>query len=782
MRATRVIVESLAICYLFFGGVAQAEKRALLIGISDYLPPPGAHLPVEPGHALDSRFAPDTTWSSLSAPMEDVADMVVLLREHYDFPASNITVLPESEATHQGILDALQQLADKTKPGDLVLFYYSGHGSQRLDTLSSKNQRDQTIVPIDAWKKDPDVRDKELAVAFNRIVYDKHAHLTAIFDTCDSSTQARGLMETHVRALPYDDSDVAHERRNSPHPERVIVESDLKRIPQQGDAILLAAAGPEESAVEARYEDGRWHGAFTRALIRVLETSSQSISANDAVFAASSLMHADKVDFQQPSLEGKSDESLLGTPVPAHPMHVHVVAAADPNTLGSTWRLDIGSAGAFEVGSQFIAVETHTGSAPAVLEITSIDGPLASSAKLISGSTDYKPGAIFQMKKKVYPSPAKLAVFVSSRELGGTLDVVAVKAMFPGLRWVADPAVEPIDYLVVREESGWVAYNYVGQSTAASPTVKGRGFLVLPPPDVLLEQLKLHKPYLRGAYIFTTKLRESNYFLAVKGTANSGHAVALFDPVVLAPRNDPFVLSEEGDPDDARLNGGQNPQVACRKDISLPVRTAWLADSPNEPEGEGLSLAITRRLVRIGMLRMWLWKAATAPTMEAWPYRLATTQSGTDMPLPKTPLAQRATYDLRLLASVKDLATIETQPKFLYLIGFDCAANPSRLYPSEKNSGDDKKPSKTTPSVFLLNEEVTPPLGADSVFLLATPERNPDPDLLIADGDLTQGEERGLTGGMDDMNAFLEKLNSSVAAEPEKEDWTIQRVLVSSHR
>ena len=140
--------------------VAHAEKRALLVGISDYLPPAGATLPVPSGHALDSRFAPNTTWNSLHAHAGDVASMVVLLRENDAFKNENITVLPESRATREGILSAIDKLVGETKPGDFVVFYYSGHGSQRRDTLSSKNQLDETIVPIDAWKGDLDVRDK----------------------------------------------------------------------------------------------------------------------------------------------------------------------------------------------------------------------------------------------------------------------------------------------------------------------------------------------------------------------------------------------------------------------------------------------------------------------------------------------------------------------------------------------------------------------------------------------------------------------------------------------
>jgi hypothetical protein len=51
-----------------------------------------------------------------------------------------------------GILgsNAMRIEVDETKPGDIDVLYYSGHGSRRLDTLSSKDQMDETIVPIDA--------------------------------------------------------------------------------------------------------------------------------------------------------------------------------------------------------------------------------------------------------------------------------------------------------------------------------------------------------------------------------------------------------------------------------------------------------------------------------------------------------------------------------------------------------------------------------------------------------------------------------------------------------
>lgn len=210
--------------------VAHSQtRRALLIGIDHYAPPAGATLPVPAaGHAPDSRFAADATWINLHGPSVDVASMQVLLKQSYGF--QYIRVLDEQQATRQGILAAIDQLVADTHPGDLVVFYYAGHGSQRLDTLSSKNHLDQTIVPVDAWKGTEDIRDKELALRFDQIVYDKHAHLTAVFDSCDSGTMARGVTNSVQRFLSYDDRDVALEKEKDP---TTVTELDLKQIPRR---------------------------------------------------------------------------------------------------------------------------------------------------------------------------------------------------------------------------------------------------------------------------------------------------------------------------------------------------------------------------------------------------------------------------------------------------------------------------------------------------------------------------------------------------------------------
>ena len=96
---------------LFLGAVsAQAQpgrKLALLVGIGNY-PPAGG-------------------WQTINAA-NDLALMSNTLQKR-GFPAENILIVQEQDATREGILHAFRQhLLNQAKAGDLVYFQFSGHG------------------------------------------------------------------------------------------------------------------------------------------------------------------------------------------------------------------------------------------------------------------------------------------------------------------------------------------------------------------------------------------------------------------------------------------------------------------------------------------------------------------------------------------------------------------------------------------------------------------------------------------------------------------------------
>lgn len=765
---------------LLASSLGAQTRRALLIGIDDYTPPPGATPLVLPaGHAPDSRFAPGTSWISLHGPAVDVLSIYLLLRDSYGFKEENITVLKEQDATRAGILTAIDKLVADTRPGDFDVFYYSGHGSRRLDTLSSKDHFDQTIVPIDAWKGAEDIRDKELALRFDKIVFERHAHLTAIYDSCDSATMARGITQSVERALPYDDRDVAIEKKQDP---ATITETDLMRrpkgeqIPQDGDAIILAAAGPNESAVEALYpDDNQYHGAFTRALVRALKANPQPMSADDVIAEVANMLHADPVPFQQPSLEGRTEESLFGDPVAAHALHANVVSVS-----GAEVKLDMGSAGGFDVGTQFTSL--NTAGEKTVIEIESLDEALVSTAKVVSGPASVTAGQPFELTKMIYPQAARLTLFAAKTEASAASALAQAKRSFPGLIWVDDPALRPINYLVVHGEQGWTAYNQNGKALAPGSAAKGAAFLLLGPPPALIAALEQSPPFEHQAFSFTQKIADADYLLAARSTIRGVMEYALFDRSVLAAHKaDAWVSSAESDPDDAKLNGGKNPLVVCRNDVSLPVRTAWLPDRSQGGDGE-IVVALNRRIVRLGKLRVWLQSPSLAPGVDGWPYHLFVARAGSDKAISGL-LHPDEKYDVRVVTTAQERAAAAVSPKYVYLFGFDCAANPFLLYPLKDQNGVAAIPQPGPDGVYplsiaLRHEEVGTPLGADSLFLLATQEKMDEPQVLVNDGALARGT-RGVGNPFEEL---VNNMNDASMRGPQSvpANWAVQQVVLPS--
>jgi Caspase domain len=753
---------------LMFQAQSRPTSHALLIAIDHYAPPSGTALPVSAsGHSSDSRFGPGATWHSLQGPLTDIAAMHLLLEQTYGF--TDIRELKDEQATRQGILDAINQLIADTQKGDRVVFYYSGHGSQRLDSKSSKNQRDQTIVPVDAWKGVKDIRDKELALLFDKIVFDKQARLTAIYDSCNSGTMARGVTESVQRTLPYDDDDVAREQG-------AVLESDLKRIPQQGDAIILAAAGPTQSAVEARYpDDGQVHGAFTRALVRVLRQNTQALSAEDVVSAVASMLHADPLDFQQPSVEGRVNESLFGDPVAAHQLHVHVTKVAQGKVT-----LDVGSAGGFDVGTEFTAVKTDADGNRPILTVTSVDGPTASTAAIKNGPAMVTAGEIFEVSKIVYPQAARLVVYLPQPgPVASAAEIASARAQFPSLNWVADPTESPIDYLVASEAKGWIAYGRDGHSVKAGKAAKGPAFLLLGPPPAVVDRIQRSEPFKREAFKFTANLGDASYFLTMRLQPDGKPEYALFDRRVLAAHKpEDYVRSEENDPTEADLNGGKNPQVVCRNDMSFPVRTAWLHDGSANATEDSVAPILARRILRLGKLRVWQQTPAMVSGVTDWPYHLSVVRANETATDPLHPNEQ---YDVRLSTTADQLSGRAVSPKYIYLFGFDCAANPYQIYPTDETNGVAQGPPLSSEGAFpttftLMSESVTPPFGADTLFLLATKEKINNLSLLTYDG-VIESKSRG--SGLDDLMVNLNDAGSRGASSVVT-TWQVQQVVVPS--
>lgn len=223
-----------------FAGSALAETRALVVGVSQY-----------------PKLA-ETIW--LKGPKNDSREMANTLAR-LGVPAANITVLADgvrdlSEGirlggvgTKQAILDGLDQLAASSKAGDLVVFYFSGHGSQQADLDGDEEGgRDGIFLPYDTGKWNGDgvenaIVDDELSARIDKILA-TGADFFGVIDACHSATG--------FRDVPGDD---AMTRRVDPEELGVPAAAEA---PSRG----IALAKPAEGSAKGGQASGRGRAAF----------------------------------------------------------------------------------------------------------------------------------------------------------------------------------------------------------------------------------------------------------------------------------------------------------------------------------------------------------------------------------------------------------------------------------------------------------------------------------------------------------------------------------------
>ena len=156
-------------------------SRALIVGIDRY-----DRLPKE----AQLRFA--------AADAKAVRDVLVA---SYGFPAGNVRMLLDGDATLKNIRGALDDLADKRTVGgdDRILVYFSGHGQ----TVGTGREERGYLIPADAKVNLSDAKDANgykktclpMQEVWDRLDPSPAKHVAVIADACFS-----GLL-THARAI-----------------------------------------------------------------------------------------------------------------------------------------------------------------------------------------------------------------------------------------------------------------------------------------------------------------------------------------------------------------------------------------------------------------------------------------------------------------------------------------------------------------------------------------------------------------------------------------------------
>lgn len=290
--------------------VAAAETRALVVGVSGY--PALAEAIRLTGPRNDSReFA--NTLVRLGVPAKNVtvlADGVRDLAEGIATPG---------DGTKAAILAGLDRLAEESRAGDLVVFYFSGHGSQQPD-LDGDEQggADEIVLPYDVgkWGKDGvenALVDDELRARIGRIL-DRGADFFGVIDACHSATGFRDLPGSDARSRKVDPADLGVPAFTAAETRHVLWR-DTGATGKRGRAAFFYAAQESEEALEKvppNGEEGQNFGVFTYNLVRRMNETPNLTYRNLHQAVMADIKRNTLMSTQTPEIEGDLiDEPVL---------------------------------------------------------------------------------------------------------------------------------------------------------------------------------------------------------------------------------------------------------------------------------------------------------------------------------------------------------------------------------------------------------------------------------------------------------------------------------------
>ena len=261
------------------------QKWALVIGIGQFS-----------DHAVPALHFTTSDANAFAAELKDAAVG--------RFPADNVHVLTDAQATTRNIKEQLNWIARHAQPNDLVVIYVASHGSPRgLDSVGGASY----IITYDTEIDNADNPNEDALYATalpmvdlaNTVATRMKAMRTAvILDTCFSGSAANGakLMGTGVaNAAPS--------------------QAMLTRMSEGTGRIVLAASSAGEESLESAQLQ---HGYFTWFLLQTLKASG-GLTPLSQVFASVSrqvqqAVQADGVQHQEileqhPVMSRSSDDA-----------------------------------------------------------------------------------------------------------------------------------------------------------------------------------------------------------------------------------------------------------------------------------------------------------------------------------------------------------------------------------------------------------------------------------------------------------------------------------------
>jgi metacaspase-1 len=294
------------------------DKRALIIAVGKY------------NYSV-------TRWAPISSTSDIPLIKNALLQQ--GFGESNITVIQDQEATKAGIMMSFDKLLEQTKPGDVVLVHYSGHGQQIQDNDGDElDGYDEALIPIDAhlmfrkgvYEGENHLRDDEIGIFLDKIRQKagEKGNILLVIDACHSGTSSRGEAIARGTDVPFSEPNYKPGERSatSEHYGLYVERKDFAPM-----ACFYGAAAHQlnyEYRIDEKTSVGSLSYAFSKAF-----TEASATTTYKGLFDRIKVEMASIAPNQSPQSEGTMDQQILGGKILGVPNYSVVIKFFDDKNV-----------------------------------------------------------------------------------------------------------------------------------------------------------------------------------------------------------------------------------------------------------------------------------------------------------------------------------------------------------------------------------------------------------------------------------------------------------------
>ena len=416
------------------------RKLALLVGVNNY--------------PNSERF------TNLKGCATDADLQEHLLIHRFGFNPQDIIKLTSNESadkqpTRQNILTAFtEHLIKQAKPGDVVVFHFSGHGS-RFSEASDRvrncrnNDLNSTLVPGDDDKgRTTDIMGRTLFLLMSAL---KTENVTAVLDSCYSGGGTRGnfrIRSVSGDALSPSAEEIEYQQRWMK--DLGISEAELAQRRCQGVAkgVVIASAQKHQESVDANFS-GFYAGAFTYLMTQYLWHNTGNISS-----AIAQIYPTLRRAFNHfPFVDGNQSQDVYFINKQAPPTDAVIMGSQGNKVTLWLGGWEGGSLETFEKGAVLTILDKQ-GKPNGKLKGESRNG-LVGEATLMPGKVKISPqkGMLLQEFSRAIPTDLKLHIGIDSSLIGELVNITKelvkinrIKVIPPGFGNVTYG--EEVDYII----------------------------------------------------------------------------------------------------------------------------------------------------------------------------------------------------------------------------------------------------------------------------------------------------------------------------------------------